>query len=213
MALLGTDSNSVPDELLKRPSYSAPEVGQLVGVAPRARRWRCGNPYAGTDGTRAQPPLVARDNDPGTLYVSFLELGDLLFVKRFLDVGVSLRKMRRALNEATETLGATHFAGQRFFTGGKKVYLEIRERGDALLQLIASGQWTIAPVVQTLAERIDFDDASGVARRWYPRGRDGRVVLDPTMSFGRPTLVSHSVATSKRYCRKLWIDELIRQRS
>ena len=197
VALRGTDSNGVPEALLKRPSYSAPEVGQLVGVAPaRARRWLRGYPYAGTDGARAQPPLVARDNDPGTLYASFLELVDLLFVKRFLDAGVSLRTLRRALNEATEILGVTHFAGQRFFTDGRKVYLEIRARGDALLQLISAGQWTIAPVIRTLAERIDFDDASGVARRWYPCGRDGRVVLDPTMSFGRPTLVGHSVATS-----------------
>lgn len=189
--------NRLPDTLLTRPSYSAPEAGQLVGVTPaRVRRWLRGYHYAQPHGGRRQPPLLSRDNDPGTSCASFLELVDLLFVRRFLDAGVSLRTLRRALGEATEILGVTHFAGQRFFTDGRKVYLEIRNNADALLQLISGGQWTITPVIKALAERIDFDDASGLACRWYPRGKEGRVVLDPAMSFGRPTLVGHSVATS-----------------
>ena len=193
----GAHGNGVSETLLKRPTYSAPEVGQLVGVAPaRVRRWLRGYRYVRPDGTRRQPALVPRDSTLETPYASFLELVDLLFVKRFLDAGVSLRTLRRALEEATEILNVPHFAGQRFFTDGRKVYLEIREKGEALLQLISGGQWTIAPVIRALAERIDFDDASGLACRWYPRGKEGRVVLDPAMSFGRPTLVGHSVATS-----------------
>ena len=193
----GKQENSVPETLLKRPTYSAPEVGQFVGVAPaRVRRWLRGYRYVRLEGVRHQAALVSRDSAPKSPCASFLELVDLLFVKRFLDTGISLRTLRRALGEATEILGVTHFAGQRFFTDGHKVYLEIREKGDALLQLISGGQWTIAPVIRTLAERIDFDDATGLACRWYPRGKAGRVVLDPAMSFGRPTLVDHSVATS-----------------
>jgi uncharacterized protein (DUF433 family) len=140
--------------------------------------------------------VVTRDNSTGTPHASFLELVDLLFVKRFLDAGVALRTLRRALEEATKILGVSHFAGQRFFTDGRRVYLEFRDEGDALLQLISGGQWTIAPIIRALAECIDFDDVSGLACRWYPRGKEGRVVLDPTMSFGRPTLIGHSVATS-----------------
>ena len=197
MDLNATDRNGASEALLKRSSYSAPEVGQLVGVAPaRVRRWLRGYQYARPNGTRHQPALVTRDNANETPYASFLELVDLLFVKRFLDTGVSLRTLRRALEEATKILGVNHFAGQRFFTDGRKVYLEIRDDADALLQLISGGQWTIAPVIRALADRIDFDDMSGLARRWYPRGKEGRVVLDPAMSFGRPTLIGHSVATS-----------------
>ena len=197
MNVNGTHRNGSPETLLKRPTYSAPEVGQLVGVAPaRVRRWLRGYRSVRPDGIRHQPALVPRDSAPETPYASFLELVDLLFVKRFLDSGVSLRTLLRALEEATEILGVTHFAGQRFFTDGRKVYLEIREKGDGLLQLISGGQWPIAPVIRALAERIDFDDVSGLACRWYPRGRIGRVVLDPALSFGRPTLIGHSVATS-----------------
>ena len=197
MDLNEADRNGIPETLLKRPSYSAPGVGQLVGVAPaRVRRWLRGYQYARANGTRHQPALVPRDNGPGTPYASFLELVDLLFVKRFLDAGVALRTLRRALEEATEILDVSHFAGQRFFTDGRKVCLEVRDDGDALLQLISGGQWTIAPIIRALTERIDFDDVSGLACRWYPRGKEGHVVVDPAMSFGRPTLVGHSVATS-----------------
>jgi len=90
------------------------------------------------------------------------------------------------------TKGATHFA---VFTDGRKVLLEIRSNADDLLQLVSGIQWTFALLIKAPAERVGFDDASGLACRCYPRGKRGPVVLDPAMSFGRPTLVRRSVAT------------------
>ena len=56
------------------------------------------------------------------------------------------------------------------------MYVEVRERGDAILQLLSGGQWVIAPIIQQLAEQIEFDAPTGLARRWYPMGRSGLIV-------------------------------------
>jgi uncharacterized protein (DUF433 family) len=160
------------------------------------RRWLQGYDYRYASSLRHQQPVIRRHGTAGTTYASFLDLIDLLFVKRFLEHGHSLQSVRKALDEAATILDTNHFARRSFFTDGRNIYLEVREHGDAILQLLSGGQWTIAPIIQQLAEQIEFDDPSGIARRWYPMGADGLVVLDPTVSFGRPTIVGRSVATA-----------------
>lgn len=82
---------------LDRPSYPAAEAGRLVGLtASRVRRWLAGYGYSYGDAVRRQPPVLRRHETAGS-YASFLDLVDLLFVKRFLDHGVSLQRVRRAL--------------------------------------------------------------------------------------------------------------------
>ena len=134
------------------------------------------------------------------LYASFLDLVDLLFVKRFLDHGVSLQKVRRALDEARRVLGTEHFARQTFFTDGGTIFLRLQEGafkvgGDAILELMSGGQWVIAPVIRELAQQIDFESPEGLASRWYPLGRNRPVVLDPMVSFGAPSIAGRSVKT------------------
>ena len=180
---------------LDRPSYPAAEAGRLVGLtASRVRRWLGGYGYSYGDAVRHQPPVLRR-GETGS-YASFLDLVDLLFVKRFLDHGISLQKVRRALDEAHEILGTNHFARQSFFTDGANVYLEVREKGEAILELLSGGQWVIAPVIRQLATEIDFASPEGLARRWFPLGRNRPVVLDPFVSFGAPTVVGHGVKTA-----------------
>ena len=132
-------------------------------------------------------------------FASFLDLVDLLFVKEFLEYGISLQKLRRALDEATEILGTQHFARQSFFTDGGDIYLEVKEQGEAILELLSGGQWVIPGIIKDLAHHIVFDTLSGLARRWYPRGPDGLVILDPFVSFGRPTIIGKAVVTSNVY--------------
>lgn len=183
-----------------RAAYPAVEAGRLVGLSSgRVRRWLRGYRYTSGQSIRQQRPVIRREGTEGTTYASFLDLVDLLFVKRFLDHGLSLQKVRAALDEAAELLGAGHFARRSFFTDGHNVYVEVREKGDAILQLLSGGQWVIASIIQQLAEQIEFDTPTGLARRWYPMGREGLIVLDPMLSFGRPTIAGRGVATANVY--------------
>ncbi len=186
---------------LRRPSYTVAEAGRLVGLTgERVRRWLRGYQYSYGDTVRDQPPVVLQGRGAASPYASFLDLVDLLFVKRFLDHGVSLQKIRRALDEAREVLGTSHFARQTFFTDGGAIFLRLKEsahrvRGDAILELMSGGQWVIAPVIRQLARQIDFGSPEGLASRWHPLGRDRPVVLDPMVSFGAPSIAGRGVKT------------------
>jgi len=185
--------------------YPAAEAARLVGLSsPRVRRWLKGYEYqytepGGTLSVHRQAPVVHRQGTAGTSYASFLDLIDLLFVKQFLERGLSLQKLRKGFDEATRILGASHFARQTFFTDGRDIYLQVRDDGDAILELLSGGQWVIAPIIRQIAERIDFDEPTGLARRWYPM-RDSRlIVLDPLVSFGRPSIAGRGIATANVY--------------
>ncbi len=185
---------------LGRPSYAVAEAGRLVGLtAGRVRRWLRGYEYSYGDAVRGQPPVLQGSGTQSS-YASFLDLVDLLFVKRFLDHGVSLQKVRRALDEARQVLGTEHFARQTFFTDGGSIFLRLREgvnkgRGEAILELMSGGQWVIAPVIRELARQIEFESPEGLASRWYPLGRNRPVVLDPMVSFGAPSIAGRGVKT------------------
>jgi len=192
------------EALLDSPIYPVAEAARLVGLHPtRVHRWLHGYEYRfsleGEESLRRQEPLVRREGTAGTTYTSFLDLIDLVFIKQFLDHRVSLQKLRKALDEAADLLGTNHFARQTFFTNGRDIYLKVKEHGDAILELLSGGQWVIPDVIVQLSHRIEFDAATGFARRWYPRDRSGLVVLDPAISFGSPRLMDRGIATANVY--------------
>lgn len=195
------------------PAYSAAMAGRLVGLRPeRVRRWLHGYEYSYASSDKStkrrikQLPVISRSSEAP--FASFLDLVDLLFVKRFLDEGISLQKLRKALEEAETLIGGHHFAQRSFFTDGRNIYLQVKDRADALLELLTGGQWVIAPVIKKLATEIKFHDTTGFAERWYPLGREGRVVLDPRISFGAPTIVAKGVETANVY--DLFVGERMR---
>ncbi len=188
------------------PMYSAPTVSKLIGLnVTRVRRWLTGYEYtypAGSDfgfPKRHKGPVISRTEEAISNCASFYDLIDLLFVKRFLEYGVSLQRVRKALKEAEELIGGHHFAQRIFFTDGKNIYLKVKNDADALLELLSGGQWVIAPIIKQLAHQIDFDRPTGVAQRWYPLGPRGLIVLDPRISFGKPTLRGRGIATANVY--------------
>jgi uncharacterized protein (DUF433 family) len=184
------------------PAYTAAEAGRLVGLrAERIRRWLQGYEYryhpsdGSTDRRIWQAPVIRRGENEAP-YATFLDLVDLLFVKKFLDHGISLQKLRRALNEADALIGGHHFAQRSFFTDGRNIYLQVKDRADALVELLTGGQWVIAPVIKQLAKEIQFHRGTGFAEQWYPLGPSSRVVVDPRIAFGAPTIANRGVETA-----------------
>jgi len=193
-------------DILEFPMYNSSNAGRLLGISSnRVRRWLRGYDYLYTAGPLEElrsghkGPVIANIDKDRSSYASFLDLIDLLFVREFLKNGISLQKTRNALHEVEQLLGSKHFARESFFTDGKSIYLQVRSAADALLELLSDGQWVIAPIIKQLAHQIEFDKPSGLAQRWYPLGQNTPVVLDPLISFGRPTIVGKGIATANVY--------------
>ncbi len=189
------------------PRHTPTEAGRLAGLKPdRVRRWLRGYEYmyspAGADSAQkvTQGPVVKREGTLHSSHASFLDLIDLLFVKSFLEHGFSLQRIRRALAEAEGTVGGHHFAQRCYFNNGTNIYLQVKDgAAENLLELLSDGQWVIADVIKHFAKQVDFNEKTGFAEKWYPYGKQGRIVLDPRVSFGAPTIVHRGVRTANVY--------------
>ena len=181
------------------PRYTIAEAGRIVGLSPgRVRRWLQGYSFHFDKKVVEMGPVVTRLSK--SKYASFLDLMDLLFVKRFVQEGLSLQKIRAALSEAQSIVDGHHFAQRSFMTDGQNIYLRVKSsKSENLLQLFSGGQWVIEEFIIHLAKQIDFDQSTGFAERWYPSGRHGRIVLDPKFSFGAPTIIGKGVRTANIY--------------
>jgi uncharacterized protein (DUF433 family) len=190
---------------LNAPAYSIAEASRLVNMEPwTVRRYLQGYQYDyshwGPVQRRTQPPVVKDGTETRETYASFLDLVDLVIVREFLKRGFKLPTLRKALDEAREYLGTPHLGRNVFFTSGDQITLQLPEDG-LLIALLTAGQVAMPEIVIPLSDKLEFEDVTeyGFASRWYPKGMDGLIVIDPQVSFGRPTLIGRGVATSNIY--------------
>jgi uncharacterized protein (DUF433 family) len=190
-------------KVLTTPTYTLIEASQLTGVSKwRVARWLTGYQFTYKAGNEKRAskkePVVIHSADPSA---SFLDLIDLLFVKHFIERGFTLQFLRNALEEARVLLGSPHFARSRFFTSGKRLNIELKSESKYIIELMTGGQSAMPQIVEQFDDKIDFENITGFgfATRWYPQGRQGAIVVDPQVSFGRPTLIGRGVATENIY--------------
>lgn len=196
---------NTPFDILDTPMYATSLVGHLTKLNPnRVRRWLQGYQYyipreRGEKLTIKQKPLVRRKGAAETIYASFLDIIDLLFIKEFIKEGVSIQKLRKAFDEARKLTNKHHFAHSIFFTRGKKIYMQVKDNDSGLVELFTNGQWVIEPVIKQYAKRIDFDSVTKYAKRWRPAEGNNEIVIDPNISFGSPTVKGRGIKTNTIY--------------
>ena len=139
----------------------------------------------------ASLPSIGKDP-----FVSFQDLVELLFVSRFVQRGVRLQVVREAAQAANEMFGEERYAFtlRRFETDGRRIFAKFEAGDDKHMIDLARKQHVFEEVFAPLLHQLDYGDR--YATRWWPLGKDGHIVLDPTRAFGRPTVDRFGIATS-----------------
>ncbi|HEX2522208.1 MAG TPA: DUF433 domain-containing protein, partial [Terriglobia bacterium] len=175
------------------------EAAWMTNVsAPRIRRWMRGYKFRVREETRASSALWKPDLPEigDTLALSFRDLIEVRFVDYFLKAGVSWKILRQAAIHASEIVNSTHpFSTRKFKTDGKTIFAELGEmRGGRKLLDLVKKQYAISRIVAPhLYEGLEFDEESPV--RWFPLKNSKRVVIDPAVAFGQPTINPEGVPT------------------
>ena len=183
-------------DLLDVGIFSVSEAAALLQVSPqRVRGWAFG--YANTKGA----PILKNDLGPidGRYAVSFASLIEMDVIRRFSNVGVSVKSMRSMIVEARELAGSDHpFATDLILrTDGKKLFAELaRTTGDRGLYDLKDKNWAMYDIVfQSLKSDVVYDN--GVATHWFPRRTaTPNVVVHPHFAFGEPCIWGHFIPTS-----------------
>jgi uncharacterized protein (DUF433 family) len=223
-------NNTDPREL---PAYTPTEAAAYLRVPlSTLRTWVYGYTPRPKQGGRRVPPIIQVPSRH-TYLLSFLNLVEghvLSSIRR--EHEIPLGKIRRAVTYVEEQLQIKRpLAKQRFETDG--INLFVRTLGK-LINASDGGQVAFEHLLQTYLKRIEWD-GQGLAMRLFPYVRQGipdeqqprSIMMDPTISSGRPVLLGTGIPTkvvAERYMagestedlaadygrRRAEIDEVIR---
>ncbi len=180
-------------EALTRPLYSFAEADRLAGMTRgTSSRWLKGYKYwYAPEERRAMPPLTAGQEPHGA--VSFVDLVEVVAAGRLRQKGFSLRRIRQINEYCQLALKMDRpLVTETFKTNGRDVFVKA-ESGFLLDVLHQRGTQAWDEVLDPFLDTLDYEDE--MARRWWPKGKDEPIVVDPDYGFGLPVVWRSGVRT------------------
>lgn len=180
------------------PSYTLQEASHYLRIpVTTLRSWIRGRRYPVKEGQRDFKPLIATpDRSPLLSFINLVEAHVLSAIRK--DHRVPLVSVRKALDYLSRQYPSKHpLADHLFETDG--VDLFVRKYGR-LENISKDGQLAMADILHAYLRRIERDP-SGLPIKLYPFTRNRQleepkaVVIDPTISFGRPVVSGTGIAT------------------
>jgi uncharacterized protein (DUF433 family) len=183
------------------PAYPATEVARMLGVPPSTiKAWAFGQSQGAERPARFRAVIDAADRRRRLLsFANLCELHVLATIRRVHRI--PLPHVRDSLRFVARTLDtARPLIARQFLTNGIDLFIE---HAGELLNTSAQGQQALRGGLEEALLRIEWNPA-GAPVRLFPftrstavlSGQPRAVVIDPTIAFGRPTLVGAGVPTA-----------------
>jgi len=192
------------------PAYSVVEAAHHLRMPQQTlRSWVVGRLYPVAGQSKRSRPLIHLD-DPKKQYLSFINLVEahvLAAIRRRHDV--KLPKVRNALDYVRRQFRVERpLINQTFQTDGLDLFVE---RYGELINASREGQRVMKEIIGVYLKRIEWD-AKGLPIKLYPFTRDTQseaapasdprvIVMNPTISFGRPVIAGTGIPVSSIYER------------
>ena len=196
------------------PAYSMAEAAHYLRMPEGTlRSWMVGRWYPVAGQSKRSRPLIHFDgglDDPQKQHLSFINLVEahiLAAIRR--RHGVKLPKVRTALDFVKRQFHIERpLIDQTFQTDGLDLFVE--RYGD-LMNASREGQQAMKEIISVYLKRIERD-SKGLPIKLYPFTRDTEsdaapkydprvVVMNPSVSFGRPVIAGTGIPVSSIYER------------
>jgi len=179
------------------PLYTVAQAASYLRMpASTLRTWTVGMDYPAAQNRsgRFEPLIDLVDDAPARLtFNNLIEAYVLHTLRRVREV--PLTAVRRAIDNMRKELNLPRpLLTNQFLTDGYHIYVS---QFGALVDMTAGGgQRAMRALIEDSLQRIECD-ADGLAERLFPylksAGEPRSVVLDPDLSFGRPTMAGTGV--------------------
>ena len=180
-------------------AYGIAEAAHYLRIpAATLRSWVCGRTYPTEGGLRFFSPVI--DLPGGSVrslsFVNMVEAHVLDAIRR--EHSIPLPKVRSALEYVQRHFHSRHpLAEHKFQTDGVDLFLS---QFEELIAVSEEGQLAMRQMLAAHLQRVEHD-AAGLAARLYLFTRKRQadepkiIVMDPFVSFGRPTISGTGVTT------------------
>jgi hypothetical protein len=173
--------------------YTPSEAARLVNVSgSKISRWLRGHQTNQKQYKSLWNPQV--DLGDGQLYLGFRDLMEVRVADAFISRGLSPQKVRRAIEIASDLVGDQRpLSTAHFKTDGRTVFLQVlEENGDTRMIDLFKSQHVFREIIEPSLKNIEFD-SDGLPFRWWPRGKQAKILVDPKRAFGQPIDAESSV--------------------
>lgn len=174
--------------------FTVTEAARHAGTsAATVRSWLCGDEIRG-----AQPLFPERPREPGSeIWLSFLELVEVIVARRFRAHGVSIEQLGRTRQHARgKWLVEYPLAERRLKLLGGRVLDALGEAIDLKWPASQPALPMLASYATEVFEYDILDDAdldAAWASRFYPAGVNGPLMVDPNFAGGAVTFQNRGV--------------------
>lgn len=200
-------------EIRALPNYTILEAAHYLDISPSTlTSWVVGRSYPTQAGPQRFRPVIPPAQRQPTILLSFVNIVEahVLHAIRHQH-NVRLPNVRRALQYVEDRLKIPHpLINQQFKTDGVDLFID--SLGD-LVNASEGGQKAFREAFEAHLSRVVYDE-SKIARRLFLFTRAGHaldqpryIVVDPTISFGRPIVDGSGVPTSAIYERYMAGDD------
>ncbi|MEO8069063.1 MAG: DUF433 domain-containing protein [Flavobacteriales bacterium] len=125
-------------------------------------------------------------------FVNFYVLIELYVYFELRDMKVSAQRIIKTRNAMRKDLHTEHpFALAKLLAQRNKIWYEFK---DSIVDADGSRQTNFEKMVRDYAKKIDFN-GNDLAERYWPMGKNHKVVVDPKHQFGMPTIVDTNINT------------------
>ena len=182
---------------LEMPLYTYADASRYLGIPnSTVAYWAKGGPTTGKEGKRAfYRPVLPNPPERGLSFFNLVELHTLKALRRVHEV--SLKNIRSALVYAEQTLHIERLLlSPELSTHGGEVFIQYLED---TLNLSRGGQMAIQGILERYLRRVERDDKL-IPIKLYPDfegiGDERPVVINPRVSFGKPTVAGTGIHTA-----------------
>ena len=182
-----------------QPAYGLAEAARYLKLpAATLRAWTFGRQYPTAQGKgRFRPLIQPASRRPPLLSFSNLIEAHVLRALR-TEHGVSVKALREAVTFAEQKLNIDRLLLRpELRADAGRMFLD---RYGELINLSASGQLAMRQVLEAHLKRVAWKDRSPVRLHPFILGdvadAEMSIAIDPTISFGRPVVVSRGISTA-----------------
>lgn len=188
--------------------YSLPEAARLAAVPRRSLwNWMRGYEYpSGGQMVRAKAVIQATTRSETAL--SFVNLMEVRTLAGFRQTGVSMQRVRRALEYVRSEMQESHpLASKRILTDGVDLFWKYQMRaldGEVhLVNVSRGGQKAFPEAVMRYLREMEWGRDRLVTRWWpgAPAPGEGLVLVDPRRAFGAPVIARTGIRTEDIFQR------------
>lgn len=197
MAFIEVEGGAVsvePSELrrLTIPRYSYADADRMAEASRgTSRRWTTGYQYLRPGRDRVvQPPVTQNvERHEG---VSFLDLMEIVAIGKLKKVGFLLPTIRGIVITCQDVLGVSRpLVSLKFKVGGREIFVDA---GSNLVEVgRRKGEQAWKEILEPFLETVDYTQET--VSRWWPMGKNGPVMVDPSYGFGLPVVKNSGVRT------------------